>query len=350
MQVSVVDEYGAPVTSAVMRAIGNNKPIEIPGTRQLKIDQPVAGTIEAPGYLPEPFVIDPADEAVTVELFSRAGPSGAERLSFQFGGDVMMGRRYQQPVQRTDTPIATTEAGARSVVRNVAPIMAAADVSTVNLETVVGRLPSTGAYPAKRFLLQSPPVILAALHDLGVDLVTLGNNHAYDWQDPGVESTIAALDGAGIAWAGAGTTAQQAEAGRMIDVRGTKVGVVSATTVNGDFVNDNLPGADEDEPSDLPAKDSWQYEARMFGFGEPGSPNYVASEMRRPGVAWSIFTSLESSLNADETDALWTSVVEGVPRAAGLGGEAWSRWRCTVPDRSDRARSIASCAPMAPTS
>ncbi len=150
VQVSVVDESGAPVRSAVMRAIANAKPIEIAGTRQLKVDQPVAGTIEAPGYLPEPFVIDPADKRITVEPFSRVGPSGAERLSFQFGGDVMMGRRYQQPLQRADTPVATTEAGACSVVRNVAPIMAAADASTVNLETIVGRLPSTGAYPAKR--------------------------------------------------------------------------------------------------------------------------------------------------------------------------------------------------------
>lgn len=305
---SIVDEAGHPVTTARMLAIGNSRPIEIPGTRQLQIDQPVAGTIEADGYLSEPFVIDPADHLVSIELFSRVGPSGAQRLAFQFGGDVMMGRRYQQPVERSDTPVATTDAGARSVVRNVAPIMAAADASTVNLETVVGQLPASGAYPAKRFLLQSPPVILAALRDLGVDLVTLGNNHAYDWQAPGVASTIAALDGAGIAWAGAGTTAAQAQAGRMIEVRGTKVGVVSATTVNGDFVNDNLPAADEAIPGDVPAKDTWQYEERPFGFGSPGDANYVAAEPRRPGVAWAAFEELEPSLDADQSGALWAKL------------------------------------------
>ena len=144
-----------------------------------------------------------------MKLFARRGSSGTDRLSFQFGGDVMMGRRYQEPVERSDTPIATTDAGARSIVRHIAPIMAAADASTVNLETVVGAASASGAYPAKRFLLQSPPVVLAALDELGVDLVTLGNNHAYDWQGPGVASTIAALDGAGIAWTGAGTTASR---------------------------------------------------------------------------------------------------------------------------------------------
>src|SRR4051794_16315496 len=313
VRVTVVDEKGRQVTTASLHAIGNATPIDIPGTRELKIDEPVAGTIDAKDYLAEPFVIDPADGAVTVKLFSRLGPSGAERLSFQFGGDVMMGRRYQQPGERSDTPIATTDAGAESVVHHIAPIMAAADASTVNLETVVGQLPASGAYPAKRFLLQSPPVVLAALHDLGVDLVTLGNNHAYDWQEPGVASTIASLDGAGIAWAGAGTTAEQAQAGRMIDVRGTKVGFVSATTVNGDFVNDNLPNADEAKPSDAPERDAWQYEARQFGFGKPGDPAYIAPQRRRAGVAWTMFEDLESLLDAGQTSALWASMAKVYP-------------------------------------
>jgi poly-gamma-glutamate capsule biosynthesis protein CapA/YwtB (metallophosphatase superfamily) len=234
-------------------------------------------------------------------------------LSFQFGGDVMMGRRYQEPVERSDTPIATTDAGARSVVRHIAPIMAAADVSTVNLETVVGDLPTSDAYPAKRFLLQSPPVVLAALHDLGVDLVTLGNNHAYDWQGPGVASTIAALDGAGIPWVGAGATTEQAQAGRMIEVRGTKIGVVSATTVNGDFVNDNLPGADEAGPADLPDKEAWQYDERMFGFGSVGDPAYMPAKVRRPGEAWSTFVELESMLDPDQAGALWAAMAEVYP-------------------------------------
>ena len=203
----------APINSAVMKAIGNNKPIDIPGTRELKIDQPVAGTIEADEYLPEPFVIDPP----TIQSREALQPC---RPQWRRATVVPVRRRCddgpplsESRVERSDTPIATTDEGARSVVRNIAPIMAAADASTVNLETVVGQLPTTGAYPAKRFLLQSPPVVLAALHDMGVDLVTLGNNHAYDWQGPGVASTIAALDGAGIAWAGAGTTAEQARPG-----------------------------------------------------------------------------------------------------------------------------------------
>src|SRR5262245_29844138 len=73
VRVTVVDEKGAQVATASMHAIGNSKPIDIRGTRELKIDQPVAGTIEAEGYLSEPFVIDPTDESVTVRMFNRVG-------------------------------------------------------------------------------------------------------------------------------------------------------------------------------------------------------------------------------------------------------------------------------------
>ena len=78
VRVTVVDEQGAQVATASMRAIGNSKPIEIRGTRELKIDQPVAGTIEADGFLSEPFVLDPKDGSVTVKMFSRVGKSGTE--------------------------------------------------------------------------------------------------------------------------------------------------------------------------------------------------------------------------------------------------------------------------------
>src|SRR4029078_1464077 len=95
VRVSVVDERGAQVAAASMRAIGNSKQIEIRGSRELKIDQPVAGTIEADGFLSEPFVIDPQDGSVTVKMFSRVGTSRTERLSFEFGGGGSVGRPYK---------------------------------------------------------------------------------------------------------------------------------------------------------------------------------------------------------------------------------------------------------------
>ncbi len=305
VELSVVDEQGAPIDTATLTLVGQSSR---PSGEPLRIDQPVAGVVAADGYLPEPVSLDPGQQTATVRLWRRNGPSGAERVALHFAGDTMMGRRYQARDGRVDTPLVLNDADARGVVRDVAPLMAAADASMVNLETVVGELPDDAAYPGKRFLLQSPPSVLAALDEMGIDLVTLGNNHANDWQDAGVAVTLDSLDAADLAHVGAGLSETDAQRGRSVMAAGQQIGVVSATTVNGDFVNDNLPGADDAMPADLPASEQWQYVERPFRFGASGDANYVPPAPRRPGGLWQLFLDLEPRLSAEQSAELWAAI------------------------------------------
>ena len=313
VDVTVVDEAGHPVTTAQMHVIGSKNPIQISGTRQLKIDQPVAGTIEADGYLAEPFILDTADSSLKVRLFSRVGPTGVERLALHFGGDVMMARRYQNPAVRSDTPIARTAEGARSVVRHIAPIMRAADAAMTNVETVIGDLPDSGAYPAKRYLLQSPRIVLDALDEMGIDLATLGNNHAYDWKEAGIRSTTAALDQAGIPWTGVGLTQQEAEKGQIIAVGDRKVGVISASTISGDLFNDGLPIDGEPDRANLDPVDAWQYDVRQFGYGPPADRLYIDVADRRPGSTWAVFSEIERNNPTLDVAPLWAAMMKVYP-------------------------------------
>jgi poly-gamma-glutamate capsule biosynthesis protein CapA/YwtB (metallophosphatase superfamily) len=313
LTLSVVDETGAMVSQARLTLVGRASPLAVDGSRELQLDQPVAGVLHADGYLDEPVALDPHDGTVRVRMIARIGPDGSERRTLQFGGDVMLGRRYQSTAPGIDTAIVRNADSARGLVADVAPLMAAADASLVNLETVVGDLPALDAYPAKRFLLQSPPIVLDALQQMGIDAVSLGNNHAYDWQDAGVASTIAHLDAVGIAWAGAGEDTTQAQTGRMIEVHGLRVGLVSATTVNGDFVNDSLPPAGEAMADDTPLQDQWQYEARAFRYGDAGDPAYVRPANRRAGEMWSEFSVLESRLDPTAAAGLWHEITRVYP-------------------------------------
>jgi poly-gamma-glutamate capsule biosynthesis protein CapA/YwtB (metallophosphatase superfamily) len=310
---TVVDERDAVIPGARLTLVGQASPLPIEGTRELRLDQPVAGVVRADGFLDEPVVLDPSQDDVHVTLWARTAPDGAQRRVLQFGGDVMMGRRYQQPAAESGTPTVSTADDARALVADIAPLMAAADATMVNLETVVGDLPPLDAYPAKRFLIQSPPIVIDALHQMGVDAVTLGNNHAYDWRDAGVASTIAQLDRAGVQWAGAGADAAQAQAGQVIEVGDLRLGLVSATTVNGDFVNDSLPAADEEPPADLDAKDAWQYEERAFRYGGLGDPAFVVPALRRPSTMWELFETLEPSLPESASAELWQEVTRVYP-------------------------------------
>jgi poly-gamma-glutamate capsule biosynthesis protein CapA/YwtB (metallophosphatase superfamily) len=302
---TVVDEDGASIDQARLTLVGQ---AERPSSDPLLVNQPVAGVITADGYLSEPVVVHPGQQSVTVRLWRRAGADGAERVALHFAGDTMLGRRYQARDGRVDTPLVLNDADARSVVSDVAPLMAAADASMVNLETVVGELPADDAYPGKRFLLQSPPSVLAALDEMGIDLVALGNNHANDWQDSGVATTLESLDAAGLAHVGAGLSEADARRGRSITAGSLQVGVVSATTVDGDFVNDNLPAAGDEAPADLPAADRWQYVERPFRFGNVGDANYVAPAARRPGELWRLFVDREPFLSAEQASELWLAM------------------------------------------
>jgi poly-gamma-glutamate capsule biosynthesis protein CapA/YwtB (metallophosphatase superfamily) len=305
--VEVLDERGVHVVDAQFtsgaveeRLTGGDGEIE------LDLSQPVAGVLSATGKLDEPLVLAPGDDRVTVVMFDRQSSSGL-RVAYHFGGDTMLGRRYQTP-GRDGTAVADDGDGARAVVDDLAPISSAADLTVVNVETVIGDLPADQALAAKRFLIASPPQIVDALRELGVDAVTLGNNHANDWGDTGVLSTLSALGPANIAVTGAGLSADEALRGVVLPVGDREVGLISATTVNGDFVNDQLPDADAEQPADLPSAEAWQYDARTFGFGAEGEPGFVASAPRRPGEAWRVFRALEPTLSVERAAALWSAL------------------------------------------
>jgi len=61
-----------------------------------------------------------------------------------------------------------------------------------------------------RYVLRSSPAAAQAFADLGVDVVTLGNNHALDQGPLGLEDTIQELKAVGIVSIGAGRNAAQA--------------------------------------------------------------------------------------------------------------------------------------------
>jgi poly-gamma-glutamate synthesis protein (capsule biosynthesis protein) len=62
----------------------------------------------------------------------------------------------------------------------------------------------------KAFTFRAPPNAVETLLHLGVDCVTLANNHALDYGREALLDTFEHLRAAGIAWAGAGATVDEA--------------------------------------------------------------------------------------------------------------------------------------------
>ncbi|WDE01891.1 CapA family protein [Thalassomonas actiniarum] len=133
------------------------------------------------------------------------------RVMLAFGGDVMMGRRYYQPYFGDEVLIRPGHqlADSRAIVEHIKPYMSLADYAAVNLETQVAEK-TPGERAAKSVTFYSRPEVLDALSWAGVDYVSLGNNHTYDYKESGLNSTLAYLDKSGLAYSGAGVNEQAA--------------------------------------------------------------------------------------------------------------------------------------------
>jgi poly-gamma-glutamate capsule biosynthesis protein CapA/YwtB (metallophosphatase superfamily) len=114
-------------------------------------------------------------------------------------GDTMLGRGvaevlgWQRPESLFDPELVEITRGAERFV--------------LNLECCI----SEHCEPApKAFTFQAPPAAVETLLHLGVDCVTLANNHALDCGTEALRETFEYLRAAGIAWAGAGEDVEQA--------------------------------------------------------------------------------------------------------------------------------------------
>ena len=87
----------------------------------------------------------------------------------------------------------------------------------------------------KSYVFYSPPESLLALKASGIDYVTLGNNHTYDYLSTGLESTIAALDASGLAWSGAGMTEMESLKPYRVEIGETPMAFLGYVGWTGNF-------------------------------------------------------------------------------------------------------------------
>ena len=133
------------------------------------------------------------------------------RVMLAFGGDSMMGRRFYKPYFGDEVLIHPENKlqDSKAVVQYIKPYMSVADYSAVNLETqVANSLP--GERAPKSVTFYSQPEILDALSWAGIDYVSLGNNHTYDYMDSGLKSTLAYLENSSLDYSGAGFNEKEA--------------------------------------------------------------------------------------------------------------------------------------------
>ncbi len=106
------------------------------------------------------------------------------------------------------------------------------------------------ATQGKKFTFRAKPENVSFLHDIGVDIVSLGNNHAYDFGPEALLDTFDILEKAKIPYVGAGRNISEAMKPVYYKVNGRTVAFTSATQIER-FSNPDTKEATEDSPGVL---------------------------------------------------------------------------------------------------
>lgn len=163
------------------------------------------------------------EETDTEDLMEEAGTEAAmqEATTLVFAGDVLIAAALEEKYDAE---------GITSIVsEEVLAVMQGADIMMVNNEFQY----STQGTPmeGKQYTFQTNPRYVQVLLDMGVDIVSLANNHTLDFGKEALIDTMNTLDDAGILHAGAGEDKERAEELQIIEVNGKKFGFLAATRV-----------------------------------------------------------------------------------------------------------------------
>lgn len=83
----------------------------------------------------------------------------------------------------------------------------------------------------KQFTFRVDPSYVKILQEMGIDVVTLANNHALDYGKEALSDTFETLDGAGIAYVGAGESKERAAEPYVVEMNGKTFGFLAASRV-----------------------------------------------------------------------------------------------------------------------
>ena len=164
-----------------------------------------------------------------------------EYVTLLFAGDILFDPNY--------SVMAKVLQNGGDIGNGIAPDligeMQSADIMMLNNEFAYS---DRGApTPEKQFTFRARPDSVAYLTDMGVDIVSLANNHAYDYGEQALLDSLQILQAEGIPYVGAGVNEQEASAPVYFIINDMKVAFISATQIER-LDNPDTKGATETSP------------------------------------------------------------------------------------------------------
>jgi poly-gamma-glutamate synthesis protein (capsule biosynthesis protein) len=151
-----------------------------------------------------------------------SGEAKAESLVVIAGGDVNLGRGAGRKI---------IENADYDPFQSISSWLESADLKMVNLESQLSEQGGETQSRRNHLIFTGPPGGARVLRRAGIDLVSLANNHAWDYGKPAFLETLEHLEHAGVAYAGASRELGRAYEPTVIRVKGWSVAVFAVTHI-----------------------------------------------------------------------------------------------------------------------
>lgn len=119
--------------------------------------------------------------------------NSSERVRLLFFGDINLGRTVGQWL---------LEGKEEYPFEKVRHLCQEADVVFANLESIISEQNGETVSPASNIVFCAPPVAAKVLRNARITVVSLANNHAFDYGEKGLDDAKIFLDSAGVFWTG----------------------------------------------------------------------------------------------------------------------------------------------------
>ncbi len=180
-------------------------------------------------------------ERMKQERIYAAETASSEEVVLAFAGDILFDPSYAMMARLIQRGGAIEEAFSAELLAE----MRGADIFVVNNE-----FPYSGRgtpLPGKQFTFRAKPESAAYLTDMGVDLVSFANNHAYDYGEVSLLDSLDTMEAMGMPYVGAGRNLEEASAPVSFIANDQKITILSATQIERND-NPDTKGAGEDTP------------------------------------------------------------------------------------------------------
>ncbi len=155
-----------------------------------------------------------------------------EPIEIILAGDIMLDRGVEYMINKYGGPTDDGYPDFKFPFLKIADEFKNADIVFGNLE---GPISDKGTKVGSIYSFRANPAAIEGLSFAGFNVLSLANNHAFDYGRQALEDTFLRLKTAGINYIGAGFNASEAGASIVKTVKGTKIGFLAYTNLGSPY-------------------------------------------------------------------------------------------------------------------